>query len=166
MLPDYPTVTLDPIPGYPGYLANRLGIIFSVKKGPNAVPLRPGIDPEGRLYVCIIVDSKKIYRKVHRLILETYSGPCPPGMECLHGPGGRLNNSINNLRWGTKKENAADKLRDGTNNHGTRNGNAKLSPDDIPIIRSMKILDAARKFGISFQQASRIKNHKQWSHID
>jgi hypothetical protein len=52
-------------------------------------------------------------RHVHRLVLETFAGACPPGMESLHGPAGRLVNWWpENLRWGTHAENEADKWRD------------------------------------------------------
>lgn len=32
----------------------------------------------------------------------------------LHGPGGKLDNSVGNLRWGTQSDNMLDKRRDGT----------------------------------------------------
>lgn len=35
----------------------------------------------------------------------------------LHGPGGKLDNSVGNLRWGTQSDNMLDKRRDGTD-HG------------------------------------------------
>jgi len=54
-------------------------------------------------------------RHVHRLVLEAFDRPCPPGMEVLHGPGGRTDNRLANLRYGTRSENlGADKHRDGT----------------------------------------------------
>jgi hypothetical protein len=43
--------------------------------------------------------------KVHRLVCEAFHGPCPPGLETLHGDENGLNNRPENLRWGTRKEN-------------------------------------------------------------
>jgi hypothetical protein len=48
---------------------------------------------------------------VHRLILLAHDKPCPPGMETLHNPerGPLWNRYPEDIRWGTKPENAADK---------------------------------------------------------
>jgi len=51
---------------------------------------------------------------IHRLVLETFIGPCPSGMECRHLDGNSKNNSLDNLRWGTKLENENDKKLHGT----------------------------------------------------
>ncbi len=51
---------------------------------------------------------------VHRLVLEAFVGPCPDGMECRHLDGNQTNNWLDNLAWGTKQENEADKIRHGT----------------------------------------------------
>jgi hypothetical protein len=48
-------------------------------------------------------------RPVHQIVLEAFRGPCPPGMESCHADGVPAHNCLENLRWGTKAENAADK---------------------------------------------------------
>jgi hypothetical protein len=48
---------------------------------------------------------------VHVLVATAFLGPCPPGMERLHGPGGQGGNSAANLRYGTHAENERDKRR-------------------------------------------------------
>ena len=53
-------------------------------------------------------------KRVHRLVLEAFVGPCPDGHEALHGDGDAGNPSLSNLRWGTKLENAQDSIRHGT----------------------------------------------------
>lgn len=42
---------------------------------------------------------------VHRLVLETFIGPCPPTLECDHINRVRHDNRVENLRWVTSKEN-------------------------------------------------------------
>jgi hypothetical protein len=59
--------------------------------------------------------SKHDKRTVHTLVLEAFIGPCPPGMECCHGPAGPADNRLSNLSWGTRSKNMIDTLRDGTN---------------------------------------------------
>ena len=51
---------------------------------------------------------------IHRLVLETFIGPCPEGEVCRHLDGDKRNNSLNNLCWGTLKENTQDAIRHGT----------------------------------------------------
>ncbi len=74
---------------------------------------------------------------VHRFILETFIGPCPEGMECRHLDGVKMNNRIDNLLWGTKAENAADKVRHRTLIEGPAMYNAKLKAEDIPKIHAL-----------------------------
>jgi hypothetical protein len=161
---DYPSIALNPIPGCPGYLACKLGIIFSRKWGKLPRPMRHKIDTGGYCVVSICVNGNVVCRKVYHLILETYVGPCPPGMECCHGPGGKLDNSINNIRWGTKKENDAEKSAAGLLK-GEKNGNAKLTEKDIRSIREMNPTLASRQYKISERQAINIIQRRAWSHV-
>lgn len=46
---------------------------------------------------------------VHRLVIETFQGPPPfDGLVCRHLDGNRQNNNLDNLRWGTPRQNALD----------------------------------------------------------
>ena len=42
-------------------------------------------------------------RLVHRLVLETFVGAAPAGMEGCHNDGNRFNKRLENLRWDTPK---------------------------------------------------------------
>lgn len=66
-------------------------------------------------YACISIrkDGKYYDFLVHRLVLETFVGPCPENMECLHGDGNKTNNNVDNLRWGTRVENIQDSIDHG-----------------------------------------------------
>ena len=64
---------------------------------------------------------------IHRGVCEAFHGPCPEGMECRHLDGDMLNNSAENLKWGTPTENSHDKYTHGTVTKGERNGGAKLT---------------------------------------
>lgn len=52
-------------------------------------------------------------RLLHRLILETFVGPCPPGMQCCHYNDIKTDNRLENLRWDTPEANMRDALRNG-----------------------------------------------------
>lgn len=73
----------------------------------------------------------------------------------LHGPAGRLDNSLSNLSYGTPTENnGRDRLRDGTLPRGSRQGNSKLTEGDVLAIRSRcaageRAIDLAQEYGVS-----------------
>jgi hypothetical protein len=79
--------------------------------------LRPKLSG-GKKYQYRMVILSKDHRghsfRVHTLVLEAFVGPRPDGMEGCHGPGGHLDNRVENLRWDTHAANIRDTLRDGT----------------------------------------------------
>jgi hypothetical protein len=54
--------------------------------------------------------STKWFR-IHRLVLGAFVGPCPEGMEGRHLDDCPTNNRLDNLAWGTRRENMADTAR-------------------------------------------------------
>ena len=88
-----------PIPGYPMYQVDRKGQVFSLHSDKF---LSQYTDTRG--YRTVALEQATNY--VHRLVLVTFVGPRPEGMECLHLDGDPGNNNLPNLRWGTHKENA------------------------------------------------------------
>lgn len=51
---------------------------------------------------------------VHCLVLETFVGPCPDGLEARHLDGDSLNNARSNLKWDDHSKNMLDKQAHGT----------------------------------------------------
>lgn len=76
--------------------------------------------PNNYLVVCLSAPPSRTTRKVHRLVLEAFVGPCPEGMETRHLNGDRQENRLANLAWGTALENAADLKRHGRNYYACR----------------------------------------------
>jgi NUMOD4 motif len=70
-------------------------------------------------------------RHIHSLVLETFVGPRPPGMEACHGPDGQLDNHLTNLEWNTPSSNSLDMRRDGTD----YNLNKTVCPLDHLLIK-------------------------------
>lgn len=75
-------------------------------------------------------DYKRTYVAVHRLVLLAFVGPCPAGMNVRHGPGGRRDNRLANLSYGTFAQNTHDMIRDHT---VSRRGHlaVKLTPEIV-----------------------------------
>lgn len=77
---------------------------------------------------------------VHRLVLLTFVGPCPEGMEACHRNGKASDNTLSNLRWGTHLSNNRDRKEHGMYAVGEKHVMAKLSAKDVRDIR-MRISD-------------------------
>ena len=84
---------------------------------------------------------------------------------CAGGPKACINPG--HLRWGTKSENAADRLLDGTANRGIRHGIAKLDDNDVRTIREMAKSQSqtfvGSHFGVCQQTVSDIVTRRNWA---
>jgi hypothetical protein len=154
------------IPGYEGaYQASTAGQIKSLEKvlpflrygGGKTRTLRERIlklreDRYGYLRVNLYRDGKMIGWKVHLLVALTFLGPRPEGMVIAHGDGNQRNNSIRNLRYATRKENEADKVRP------SQRGPVLCKSIVRQVYESrLPASDAAKKFGITLGHAKEIK---------
>jgi Mor family transcriptional regulator len=115
-----------------GYTALEDGTII----GRRGKPLKLTLGANGYLTFCAWVDGKTANFGVHRVVCEAFHGPRPfPGAQVRHLDGNPLNCRADNLKWGTVKENAADKKQHGTDQSGTRNPRAKLTWEQVHEIR-------------------------------
>lgn len=83
--------------------------------GPSGKILSPKIDKDGYEQVVIIQNGARVTRMVHALVAETFLGPIPKGMEVCHNDDSRRNNSVDNLRYDTHRNNILD-ITDRPNN--------------------------------------------------
>lgn len=176
---------MRPIPNFPGYFATEDGKIYSTltwgghgnrRRGQESPrELRPGRIGGGRFHVTLFRHGLRHQRFVHRLILETFVGPCPVGMICCHGPAGRGDHSLNNLEWGTQKKNCGpDKIRDGKDIHGEEHKLSKLNELKVRIIRraysnrgrdGISGVELGRIFGVTRKNICEITRQRSWRHI-
>jgi hypothetical protein len=107
-----------PIPERDGYDASDWGQIRSwrVQGGRRSEPRIRKPQPIGKGYLEVIFGRALGREYVHRLVLFTFVGPCPPGMESRHKDGNRRNNRLDNLEWASPLDNQADKIAHGTMN--------------------------------------------------
>ena len=59
-------------------------------------------------------------KNIHKLVLETFY-PIDTKMDCMHLDNDRSNNKLDNLKWGTRKDNIRQCVRDGRHK-GFENG--------------------------------------------
>lgn len=168
------------IPKHSGYFADKDGNIYSVRSrnGRGVFRnkprlLKPVKDSRTGYYSITLHDGKKPhYGAVHRLILETFVGECPPKMLACHNNGIPTDNRLKNLRWDTPKNNEADKIQHGTVSCGIKNGSSKLNEAQARVaLRYCQMYgwgsqsEIARVFGVHSHTISCIARGKNWSHI-
>lgn len=172
-----------PIPGYEGlYEVSSLGRVKrlrtmvrgphgSIQSCPECVLTPSASGPYPSVKLCR--DGCGHTYRLHVLVLTAFVGPRPEGMEARHFPDrSKTNNRLDNLSWGTKKQNAADKELQGQSQRGGLNHQAKLSEEDVRAIRRLwaegrlKQPEIGEMFGIKQQQVSRLVNRKRWSHVE
>ncbi len=126
-----PEETWKPVSGYVGYYeVSDQGRVRSVDRmiwhncGREVLyrgrVLRQKMMPRGHRQVTLSRDGDQRTVLVHRLVLEAFVGPAPEGTEGLHWDDDPGNNRASNLRWGTRSENIADRIRNGRRCGGIR----------------------------------------------
>lgn len=173
-----------PVPGIEKYEASSLGRIKSPYWG---ILKGHVIKKNGRPSQVTVYLTRNGIRKtysVHRLVLETFIGPCPHGMEGCHNDGDGTNNKLDNLRWDTHKSNMQDAIRHGTfykprgfiKGHSIRqvgeaNNLALLKEVEVRMIKLLlkegfTMQSIADGFKVGIDAISRIKYKKTWKHLE
>ncbi len=167
---------------YPNYQVDTLGQIFScygkisihdklgryigTKQEPGLIwrKLSGSKDDFGRLRIGLRGADKLKYRKIHSLIMETFIGLRPNGMVSRHLNGNVQDNRLENLAYGTQKENMHDRVLHGTSNRGENAYAAKLKNIDIPLIwellqnSHMSLKRIGELFNVQYGVIANIKN--------
>jgi hypothetical protein len=166
-----------------GYDVSDWGRVRSywTRKGAGKGAWRLGDEPKlmltsvqtnGRVYATLRTwrDGKRVLIsvQVHTLVLETFVGPCPEGMEACHDPDpDPTNNHLMNLRWDTHLNNMRDRLK---HHDGVYSPRSQLTPDDIPVIWGRIVAGEqgsliARDYNVHYKVIDDIKRRRNWKHI-
>ena len=167
------------IPGFPGYRVGSDGTAWTCWQ--LRAWRRPVLSDQwrrlndtnrkrGHPRVTLVREGKKYSRFVHRLVLEAFVGPRPYGMQCRHLDGTRTNNRLENLSWGTPRENYADQIRHGCAARGERVNTARLTEGDVIGLRFLaarrwNATQLAQLFQIDLSTSCRIIKRKTWKHV-
>jgi hypothetical protein len=109
-------------------------------------------------------------RRVHILVLRAFVGPPPFGHESRHLDGNPANPRLDNLCWGTHKENEADKKVHGTRLFGECAPWSKLTDTDVLKIRELAAMrveqkEIAKMYNIRQSTVSKIHLRVRWKHV-
>ncbi len=172
------------IPDLPWYCIKADGTVFTRRCrrctnviGPWRV-LSPGkLSKDDYLQVVVYVDNgfhKKI--GIHILLLTAFVGPRPTSKwetyVARHLDDNRLNNSLENLAWGTSKDNVYDSMKNGKSKwrFGSRHPCAKVNEEKVVEMRKLHKEgfhhnEIAKMFGISTSTARAICHRISWIHV-
>jgi hypothetical protein len=131
----------------------------------NAQLRRQQTDKQGYKIVPLSRAGNHQLRKVHQLVLEAFVGPRPfPEAQTLHINGDSGDNRLENLKWGTAKENGRDKSNHGSNK-GHRNGFSKLTPFQAFMAFELKLpyREIAEILGVKTACVKSLKRGVTWS---
>ena len=173
------SVVYKDIPDYPGYRVGDDGNVWSAwrtcPKGRFVSTWRQmKQSPGARGYLRVNLtdpDGKVRMFRVHHLVLLTFVGPCPAGMECRHLNGTKTDNHLTNLVWGTPLQNRDDNRALDVYGRGEGHTQAKLSDDAVRSMRRKHATgnysqkELADEFHVSVPTVSMIVNGKTWKHI-
>ena len=164
------------IPGYEGkYQASTLGRIRSLDRIVRSVchytgesfnrtikgrVLRPGKHCKSG-HLSVVLGHGEHGSPVHQLVMQTFVGGPPEGMEVLHNNGDPTDNRLENLRYGTRTENILDVYRQGGKWRA-------LGIDDVEDIRfaifcGFPLSEIARQYGVSLSTISSIKRGRTYA---
>lgn len=109
--------------GYDGYEVSNFGRIKRILGGQGFRAgrcLSPHKSSGGYLFIRLTVNGHQKSVCVHKLVTEIFLGKRPIGLQVRHLDGNKENNRIDNLVYGTAKENGADNTRLGVMPRGEK----------------------------------------------
>ncbi len=173
------------VPGYPSYRVGDDGSVwtrwarcprggfgtgFRTYLGDTWKTVNPWIRAGYRSVQLYVGDGVSKRLNVAPLALMAFIGPCPLGSEACHENGNRTDDRLCNLRWDTRKANASDRVRHGTQIHGERHKLAKLDRGQVREIRLDRAAgrcyrDIATRFQVSKTLVFRVCRGLAWRRV-
>jgi hypothetical protein len=168
-------MTLQPIPGCPGYFAGSDGTIWSAMPGRHGRykslhPIKPYRDRDGYLQVSLRPHGPRRRYSVQSLVATAFLGLRPDGMVVRHRDGNQLDNRPENLLYGTQPQNIADRQAHGTTSRGDAHYRAKITDDQArEILRRIQagetLTGLAREFGVTVGAVWALKTGRTRRHL-
>ena len=132
-----------------------------------------GSNHNGYLFTTLRKNNKKAQKFIHVLVAESFLGEKPNGFDVCHSDGNRLNNCINNLRYGTRSDNVKDSIKHRTHytpfrKKGSERSYAKINEEIAKEIKNSNESSTklSKKFNVSRALISGIRRNKNWNHVN
>lgn len=157
------------IPDYDNYWISKDGRILSTKKK-KPIIMKPISALDGHMYLFLYSNGNMKKMWIHRAVLLAWDRKPMDGEECRHLNDIPTDNRIENLCWGTRIENVADKRRNGGIPCGEKNVAHKLSEKQVMEIREkyskdISSSDLSVEYGVSKNTILEIARGNKWKHL-
>jgi hypothetical protein len=156
------------IPGFDKYYVSSKGDILSKCKT-TPIILSPIKSWDGHLYVWLYRNNQKFKMYVHRAVLMAWVRMPKEGEDTRHLNGNPQDNRIQNLTWGTRRENIDDMKRHGTLRFGERSATHKLTEKDVIEIRKKiknhTTRELGREYSVSHTTIRGAVNGHHWRNL-
>lgn len=162
------------IPGFSRYSASADG---QVRRDAQIYRTKPGlvsqrIDKHG-YWSCSLTDDDGVQKKkqTHKFIAMAFFGNPAAGEVVCHGPAGKLNNCVSNLRYDSPAENVEDMRRHGTMALGSKHPGSKLNEAKVSEILSLLCTsgfthkEIGKLFQVDGACIGRIATGEKWKHV-
>ena len=158
-----------PIEGYTGYEVSNFGNVRSFKRTSTGELMKQHTreNKRGRKYkyVTLCGGKRGLQKKhpVHLLVLTHFVGPRPEGCVGRHKDDDVNNNRLDNLCWGTHKENARDAINNGV---AACISMRKLTDEQVRYIRTSSLSNRAlaERFSVGATTICYVKQNKIYQH--
>ena len=112
-------------------------------------------------------NNEKYHQQVGRMVLMAFVGMPDNDQGCCHNNSNPSDNRIENLRWGTQKENMQDRMEIGNYPIGEEHPLASLKNKQVLEIYNSdeRVIDLANKFNTTTATISSIKKGRTWGKI-
>lgn len=116
-------------------------------------------------YGMLHLDGRTAY--AHRVAFEMAHGPIPSGGQIMHSCDNRRCVNPEHISLGSFRENMADMVSKSRQALGIKNAHAKLTEEEVKLIRSLNGTNAAvaKRFKVSASLVSLIRNRRNWKHV-
>jgi len=157
---------------FPDYEISNFGEVRSFKLYSDGKILN-NLNSKEYFSVFLYKDKKRLLKKIHRLVLETFN-PVKnmDNLQVNHINGIKTDNRLENLEWCTHSENMKHAFKNGLQSlKGEKNTQSKLTEKNI--IEIFKDLDdgiltqkeISEKFNVSQSTICDIKMNRTWSYV-
>lgn len=168
------------IENFPDYMVSDQGRFKGLKEYrqyKSGRILKPKLYKTGYLYIGLYKDRKRYFKRINRLVLETFKGVDPIKPFCNHKDGNKENNWLYNLEWTTQSENEKHAYKLGLKNQEGENHNlSKLKYGEVYLIKRILQSDLYKKrrvnqvfiskmFNVNHATISAINKEKIWKNI-
>lgn len=157
-------VAIRDIPGFPGYRVTPDGVVYSSRSG-RWRTIKPYFYNGGLgVKIALRLGGETFRPMLARVVLQTFEGPAPLGMVCIHKNGDPADCRLENLRWGRRRE-VGRRVR-----RGESHPRAKFDSATVAAIREAhrggaRCSTLARKYGVSRMAVAYAVSRATWKHV-